>query len=80
MRVPIPQFLKHCDARCAESFVVVPVPLVLKRNVEVENLAFQEQVFEKTCEQILKVPVPEVTERFVARLVNRRVPRRLKGS
>ena len=80
MRVPVKQILKHCDARCAEPFVAVPVPLVLKRNVEVKNWAFQEQVFERTCGQILKVPVPEVSESFVARLVNRRVPRRLKGS
>ena len=40
---------------------MVPVPL--------ENLAFQEQVSVRTCEQILKVTVPEVTESFVARLV-----------
>ena len=75
---PVPQVATHLCARCAEHSVAVPVPLNLKENDEVVNLPLHQQISEIICVQIVGVPIPQVAEQLVTRLVVVPVPHNLE--
>ena len=56
VEVAVPHLAEQFCARCAEHFAAVPVPLTLKENVEVVNLALRGQISERICEQIVHCP------------------------
>ena len=46
-------------------FIAVPVPPMLKESVEVVRLVPHVQISEMTCDQMVKLVIPQVAEQFV---------------